>query len=124
MPRMGQLEALVMDRLWARGGATSVREVLEELQQERSIAYTTVMTVMDNLHRKGLLRREVDGRAYRYSPTQSRDQHTAEMMREALAHSQDRTSALLHFVEDMTPEQIEGLHLALDERRTRDEGRR
>ncbi|MDQ3474952.1 MAG: BlaI/MecI/CopY family transcriptional regulator [Actinomycetota bacterium] len=41
-----------------------MRAVLEDLRKTRSIAYTTVMTVMDTLHRKGILGRELDGRAY------------------------------------------------------------
>ncbi len=57
-----------MDRLWAWARPSTVREVLADLQRERSVAYTTVMTVMDNLHRKGILDRRADGRAYRYMP--------------------------------------------------------
>ncbi|WNB84758.1 BlaI/MecI/CopY family transcriptional regulator [Cellulomonas sp. ATA003] len=68
MPKLGQLEAVVMNKLWGYGRAAAVREVLEDLQRDRNVAYTTVMTVMDNLHRKGLLTREMQGRAYRYSP--------------------------------------------------------
>ncbi len=43
-----------------------VREMVEDLHNDRALAYTTVMTVMENLHRKGWLRRERDGRAWRY----------------------------------------------------------
>ncbi|NEE08898.1 BlaI/MecI/CopY family transcriptional regulator, partial [Streptomyces sp. SID7499] len=54
MPRqLGDLEDAVMTRVWQWNRPVTVREVLEDLQQERSIAYTTVMTVMDNLHQKG-----------------------------------------------------------------------
>ena len=60
---LGKLEKLIMDRLWSRDHPVAVREVLEDLQRERTLAYTTVMTVMDNLHRKGVLPRETDGRA-------------------------------------------------------------
>src|SRR4026208_1590427 len=60
-----------MDRLWERGRPTLVREMVEDLREDRALAYTTVMTVMDNLHRKGWLRRERDGRAWRYEPTGS-----------------------------------------------------
>ncbi len=68
VPRpLGELEDAVMTRVWQWNRPVTVREVLEDLQQERSIAYTTVMTVMDNLHQKGWVRREVEGRAYRYT---------------------------------------------------------
>jgi predicted transcriptional regulator len=55
MRGFGELEAVVMVRLWARTDPTAVREVFEELRDQREIAYTTVMSTMDNLHRKGWL---------------------------------------------------------------------
>jgi len=71
MRGLGDLEAVVMDRLWAWARPSTVREVLADLQRDRSVAYTTVMTVMDNLHRKGILDRRADVRAYRYVPVRS-----------------------------------------------------
>ena len=62
----GELESAVMDRLWAADRPMSVREVLEDLRGERRLAYTTVMTVLDNLHRKGWVTRHQEGRAYLY----------------------------------------------------------
>ena len=53
MSKFGELEATVMDRLWNANGARSVRDLMEDLQLERTIAYTTVMTVMERLFRKG-----------------------------------------------------------------------
>ena len=120
---LGPLEAVIMVRMWARGRPTPVREVLDELEHERSLAYTTVMTVMDNLHRKGLLGRERVGRAYHYVPVQSREEHTAALMSEVLADTADRGSALLHFVEQMQPEELDRLRSALDRRSsTKSEG--
>ena len=72
MRQFGELEAVIMDRLWEWGRPALVREVVEDLRRDRPLAYTTVMTVMENLHRKGWLRRERDGRAWRYEPTSSR----------------------------------------------------
>lgn len=106
-----------MGRLWGYGRAITVREVVEDLQTERSIAYTTVMTVMDNLHRKGLVSREMQGRAYRYVPAQTREQHTAGLMGEVLAGAGDRTSTLLHFLKEMSAEEVQRLRDALDEGR-------
>ncbi len=116
MRQLGQLEAVVMERLWSWGRPAAVREVLEDLQRDREIAYTTVMTVMDNLHRKGFLIREKEGRAYRYSPAQTREQHTAELMGQVLAGSGDRAATLLHFLEQMPAEEMAQLRKALDER--------
>lgn len=116
MKTLGPLEAVVMERLWAHDRAMAVREVLEELERDRHVAYTTVMTVMDNLFRKGLLSRERVGRAYHYSPVQSRDEHTAALMGEVLATSGERGAALLHFVEQMPADEMARLREALDHR--------
>lgn len=102
-----------MDLLWARSEAATVRELVDELHQQRSIAYTTVLTVTDILYRKGWLERERQGRAYAYRPVCTREQYTAGLMREALATSDDHTAALLHFVAEMPAEEAAALRDAL-----------
>lgn len=109
MRRLGELEAVVMDRLWDWQGPASVRRVVEHLETDRVLAYTTIMTVLENLHRKGFVTREKQGRAYVYTAAQSREQHTATLMSEVLAGSQDTQTALLHFVEEMSPDELAGL---------------
>src|ERR1700758_4879558 len=112
-----------MDRLWERGRPALVREVLDDLSADRPLAYTTVMTVMENLHRKGWLRRHRDGRAWRYEPTGSRSAYTAALMTDALDTSTDRRTALAHFVLEMSPHDAAMLQQALDQaRRTHEEG--
>jgi predicted transcriptional regulator len=71
------------------------------------------MTVMDNLHRKGFVTREMHGRAYHYRPVQTREQHNAELMSQVLAGSNDRGATLLHFLEQMPPEEVARLRAAL-----------
>jgi predicted transcriptional regulator len=115
MRRFGELEAVIMDRLWERGRPTLVREILDDLSDDRALAYTTVMTVMDNLHRKGWLRRERDGRAWRYEPTGSRSGYTAALMKDALESSADRRRALAHFALQMSPNDAAVLREALDQ---------
>src|SRR6516225_1818778 len=119
MRQFGELEAVIMDRLWDRGKPALVREVLDDLRKDRPLAYTTVMTVMENLHRKGWLRRDRDGRAWRYEPTGSRSGYTAALMSDALATSTDRRTALAHFVLQMSPHDAELLQQALDQARPR-----
>lgn len=114
MAQLGQLEAAVMERLWSWDRPVAVREVLEDLNQDRKLAYTTVMTVLDNLHRKGMVLREKTGRAYLYRPTRSRATHTAELMEQALSRSPDRSGALLRFVEQMSAGELAELRHALD----------
>ena len=113
MRGFGALESKIMDTLWSSGRSATVREVLEELRGSREIAYTTVMTVMDILHRKGFLQRERDGRAYRYSPTSSREQYVAELMRDALASSTDYAATLELFTERLSKDESVALRAAL-----------
>lgn len=62
---LGILEARVMEVLWFRG-ESSVREVFEAI--DRPLAYTTIMTTLERLFKKGLLKRCKSGRAFLYSP--------------------------------------------------------
>ncbi len=112
--QFGDLEATIMDRLWTWNRPATVRDVLEDLQRRRTIAYTTVMTVMDNLHRKGVLAREREGRAYLYWAIRSREEHNAALMEEVLAESTDRTATLTHFVQKMSPREVARLRRVLD----------
>jgi predicted transcriptional regulator len=120
------LEAAIMDVFWATDTSRVVRDVVAELGPERTLAYTTVMTVMDNLHRKGWLTRERDGRAWRYSAALSREAYTAQAMNDVLAGSVDRAGALARFVDQIDAEDAqalsEALAAALAQRRTRRQG--
>ncbi|MBB6418681.1 putative transcriptional regulator [Streptomyces sp. AK010] len=87
----------------------TVREVLEDLQKERSIAYTTVMTVLDNLHQKGWVRREAEGRAYRYEAVSTRAAYAAALMNDAWSQSDNPAAALVAFFGMMSEEQRRSL---------------
>lgn len=113
MRGLGELESTIMDWMWARRRPASVRDVFEDLKQRRTIAYTTVMTVMDKLHTKGMLRREAVGRAYVYEPVASKEAYTADLMRRALAGSGNQAATLVHFLERLTPEEAAALEAAL-----------
>jgi predicted transcriptional regulator len=78
---LGPLEAIVMERLWKRREAT-VRDVVDDLSRTRSLAYTTIMTIMTRLHAKGLLARVRDGKTYRYRPAFSRAEHRERLSRD------------------------------------------
>ncbi len=102
-----------MTRVWQWNRPVTVREVLDDLRRERPIAYTTVMTVMDNLREKGWLRREREGRAYRYEAVSTRAAYSAALMNEAWAASDNPAAALVAFFGMMSPEQTEALRDAL-----------
>ncbi|MFE5814203.1 BlaI/MecI/CopY family transcriptional regulator [Streptomyces sp. NPDC056479] len=114
MPRpLGELEDAVMTRVWKWNRPATVREVLEDLQQERSIAYTTVMTVLDNLHQKGWVRRESEGRAYRYEAVSTRAAYAAALMNDAWSQSDNPAAALVAFFGMMSDEQRQALRDAV-----------
>ncbi|MGW2491545.1 BlaI/MecI/CopY family transcriptional regulator [Streptomyces sp. NPDC001606] len=98
-----------MTRVWKWNRPVTVREVLEDLQQERSIAYTTVMTVLDNLHQKGWVRREAEGRAYRYEAVSTRAAYAAALMNDAWSQSDNPAAALVAFFGMMSEEQRQAL---------------
>ena len=78
--QLGPLEQRTLDALWAKGSAT-VRELIEYVYQD--LAYTTVMTTLDRMFKKGLLTRSEEGRAFRYAPRFSRE----ELHQEAAGHA-------------------------------------
>jgi predicted transcriptional regulator len=118
----GDLEAVIMHRVWERGEPVTVRELFDELSAERAIAYTTVMSTMDNLHRKGWLDRVREGKAYRYRATASREEYSARLMREALADGGDAEAVLSHFVTQIGSGEAEALRSVLRKLRGRRPG--
>lgn len=97
----GELEAVVMDRVWDRDDVCTVRDIFDELAADRVIAYTTVLSTMDNLHRKGWLERERVGKAYHYRPAMTREEHSAKLMRNAFESGGDTNLVLSHFLDQM-----------------------
>ncbi len=117
MNTLGDLESRVMQQLWQSDRPQSVREVHAVLSRERDLAYTTVMTVLDRLAKKGLAKREQDGRAYRYGAAQSREQLVAEVMHTALEGSgAERAAALVAFVGRGSVDEAAALRAALGPR--------
>ncbi|TWJ21049.1 BlaI/MecI/CopY family transcriptional regulator [Micromonospora endolithica] len=113
MRGFGDLEAAIMDRLWVRNAPATVRELHSDLLPDRDIAYNTVLTVVDNLYKKGWLRREREGRAHRYEPTRSREEYGALLMRDALDEAGDPAEALVRFVGRMSADEAAALRQAL-----------
>jgi len=114
---LGDLERAVMTVLWDHGPDQSVREVMHELNDSRNLAYTTVMTVLDRLSKKGLAQRRRDGRAFRYTAASTREELTAASMRSGLEtlDTGDRRAAMLHFLGQSDPAELADLREALAE---------
>ncbi|MFH9467170.1 BlaI/MecI/CopY family transcriptional regulator [Streptomyces clavifer] len=114
MRRLGDLEAEIMDRLWTWGRPATVREIVDDINDQRPVAYSTVMTVTNILHGKNwLLRDKKQGRAWLYTPVRSREAYAAALMEDGLGTSRDRPAALIHFVENMSEEEVAALREAL-----------
>lgn len=115
---LGDLERAVMDHLWSSAEAQTVRQVHEALLARRDLAYTTVMTVLQRLAKKGLVSQIRHERAHRYAPARGRDELVAGLMVDALDQAADsggRRAALVHFVERVGADEAEALRRALAE---------
>ena len=120
MREFGELESAIMDVVWDSDRAYLVREVRERLSYNRPLAYTTVMTVMNILYGKGVLCREKHGRAWRYWPAESREEHDARLMAEVLRSGGNERITMMRFVERVSDEERESLRhavLHMNERR-------
>jgi len=98
--QLGRLESEVMERLWQRGEA-SVREIHEDIGPR--LAYTTVMTTLDRLFKKGILKRRAAGRAFCYSPTLTLEEYNRQLTHHllgiAVEESGSRQAVLSCFVD-------------------------
>lgn len=103
MKVLGELESQIMEIVWARGNAVSVKAVAEVLSKKRPIAYTTVMTVMARLSAKDILERRIAGNSYLYKPKVSKEKFIAKAVHGIF--SQTLTSlgegVLAHFIKEI-----------------------
>ncbi|MFF4756416.1 BlaI/MecI/CopY family transcriptional regulator [Streptomyces sp. NPDC002514] len=122
MRGFGELEQAIMDVIWDSDQPPTVREVLERLNHDRpqELAYNTVQTVMEILHRKNWLERTKDGRAFRYIATSSREGYAASLIDQVWATGADRTATLVRLFDGMDDAELAELRAALAERRTGD----
>jgi len=111
-------ELEIMKVVWERP-TTSVRDVYEELRTRRRIAYTTVMTLMQILERKGHLKRTVDGRRHLYRPAKPRRQTVSALLRDFVdrVFNGSARPLLLHLAGDgkVSKADLEALRQLLDE---------
>lgn len=120
---LGELEATVMNVVWRHENVTA-REVCDRLTGRRERAYTTVMTTLERLHRKGLLLREKDGMAWRYVPAVTREafenQLTSALAAEILSeHGEVALSAFVDAAAELDEAHLERLSRLIEERRRR-----
>jgi predicted transcriptional regulator len=109
----GELEMAIMKVMWDADRPFVVREVLERLEYGRPLAYTTVMTVLNILCRKGVLERTKHGRAWRYWPVEQREDHDARLMAEVLRSGGDERLTMRRFLERVNEDERESLRRAV-----------
>jgi len=113
MNRLGELERAIMEVLWESATPMTVRQVGTCLT-DRDLAHTTVMTVLDRLAKKGFVKRQRAGRAWRYRPAESREAYVTELMLTALDQTGDRQAALTRFARSVSGAEAEALMAALE----------
>lgn len=109
-----------MDALWSGDAPITANELREKLaatrKEGKTPALTTVLTVLSRLEQKGFVDRDRDARPHLYFATLSRANHVADLMREVLETSSDRTEALAYFIGSVDESEAEMLRRLLDAR--------
>jgi len=125
--QLGPFEQQVLQKLWSQGSAT-VRELLADGQIHQ--AYTTVMTTMDRLYKKGLLDRVGEGRAFRYTPRHSHEElqrvTALESIRQLLGSDDASSLPLSYLVEALSTHDaqlLDELQLLVERKRRELKGR-
>lgn len=117
LPALGAQELAIMKVVW-RLKDVSVREVYETLRERRPVAYTTVMTMMNTLEGKGYLKKELDGRAFRYRPAVPERRVVTKMVKDFIERVFDGSTAplLAHLVTstELSDEEREELRRLID----------
>lgn len=112
----GELEFEVLSCLWDDGPLTT-RDVYDRIGAPRNLVYTTILTVLQRLHKKGLVSREDAGPTHRYAPALSREEFSgtrAAAIAESLARlGAAGVPAFVDHAERINPEMVENLRRLL-----------
>lgn len=105
---LGELETEVIQIVWKSIEPVSVGDIVKILSKKRNIAYTTAMTIMGRLFRKGLLTRKPYRKAYLYSPAYTKDVFLTRVSQQIIKNlvSSFGKTAIAHFadeIENMRP---------------------
>lgn len=114
---MGELEREVMSALWDGDDWMTPRQVLERLDLDPPVVYSTVMTILRRLWKKGVVNRQRSGKAFAYRPVKGQGEQTAARMTELLEGTDDPEAALTHFLAALDTRRRRQLRKLLDERR-------
>lgn len=123
---LGPLEAQVIEHFWAHGEVT-IRDVYDALRQERDLAYTTVMTVVHNLHRKGLLHQRIEGNTHYFTAAQTKAEFIKSRVGDLLDallddFSEPTMSHLVERIQQADADRLDELERLIAERRAGEQG--
>ena len=122
---LGDLELAVLNAVWERPGST-VREIAEVMAERRTIARTTVLTVMQRLHAKRFLKRSKARGVFRYSATGEQAKVVSDLIgqfvHKILGGSPAPFLAYLADAKNLTEDQIDQLRGIVDEMESDEEG--
>ena len=118
---LGDLEKDIMDILWLKSEATG-KEVLTELRGSRSVAITTVLTVLDRLVKKGIVKKTKGESVYMYTPVFSKNEFTDMVSQEVVKGILDisTSSAVASFVNILAqtdPEELDRLSRLIEKKK-------
>ena len=114
---MGELEGAVMSALWDGDDWMTPRQVLERLDLDPPVVYSTVMTILRRLWKKGTVTRQRSGKAFAYRPVQGQGEQIAGRMTELLEATDDPEAALTHFLASLDARRRRHVRKLLDDRR-------
>lgn len=119
----GELEGGILNILWQADSPLSAKDI-QDLFEGRTPAYTTVMTSLDRLQKKGQVVRSGESpRKVRFQAAQSAQEHASKAMISALGGATDRSAALLRFAGNLDPDDVEVLRRAIGAKSRRSGGK-
>lgn len=117
---LGHLQRAVLEIVWQLGQAT-VHQVRDQLPRRKKLAYTTVLTALQNLEKAGWLRHKTQGKSYIYMPARTREEAGVNSLRRLLKRAFDEDAFLMfqHLIKDgnLKDRQLQMLKKMIDEKR-------
>ena len=117
---LGVLQQAIMQAVWGLNEATT-RQVWERLNRTRSLAYTSVLSIMQRLEKAGWLKHRLEGRAYVYQATLSRDQESRRSLKDFIRRAFQGNARLVfqHLIEDEALDEADllALRTLIDQKR-------
>jgi len=117
---LGELQRTVLEIIWQLGQA-SVHQVLEHLNHQKKLAYTTVLTALQKLEKAGWLKHRAEGKSYIYYPTRTREEAGARSVQRFMKQvfDGDAVSLFQHLIQEtnLTDNELNQLREMIEQKR-------